>query len=107
MKFEIPDQEPVVKNPETIPQKQGVYLKGFIALTIGAMRAKNSTDKDSSFLKTAAREAQEAYTALDELEKKIDPTGNLSAEVAEMTKNGLGRLSRWARERVGTQKRDD
>lgn len=87
--------------------KQGVYLKGLIALTHGAVRAKNNTDKDLGFLQTAIQEAKKTYAALDELEKKIDPTGNLSADVAEMTKNGLGRFSQWVKERAGRQKQEE
>lgn len=76
-------------------KKQGTYLKGLVALTNGVVSARKQRTPELNFLVASINQARETYKALDGLEKEIDPSGNLSAEIAELTTDGLGRLADW------------
>jgi hypothetical protein len=86
-------------------QKQGAYFKGLIALTNGVLSARKQRAPGKNFLVASIEQARETYGSLDRLEKEIDPSGNLSADVLDLTTNGLGKLADWLEAHGGAPKK--
>lgn len=75
--------------------KKGMALKSLIAITNGLLNRSAKSEEERGFVISAVDRARETYRSLEELEKQIDPTGNLSGEIEEKIASGFGKLTDW------------
>lgn len=92
MSFENPSFSAETKEKEP---KRGMALKSVIAITNGLLNRSTKSEKENGFLISAVDKAKETYRSLEELEKQIDPTGNLGGEIEERIASGFGKLTDW------------
>ena len=76
-----------------------------MALTNGVFSARKQRTSGANFLVASIHyNAEETYKSLDGLEKEIDPSGQLGADIAELTTNGISRLADWLEAHGGAPK---
>jgi hypothetical protein len=92
MSFENPSFSTETKEKDS---KKGMALKSFIAITNGLLNRSAKSDKENGFIISAVDRAKETYKSLEQLEKQIDPSGNLSGEIEERITSGFGKLADW------------
>lgn len=88
----MPSENPTFNNKEGKETKKGVALKSLIALTHGILNKNvNVAKKEGDFI-AMIEKTKTTYRSLDELEKEIDPTGELSGKIEERLVSGFDKL---------------
>jgi hypothetical protein len=90
MRFENPESGPE-SNENT--EKKVSALKAILALTSGLLFSKAETKKEEGFLKAVVENTKETYSVLDDLEKKIDPGGELTKKADQGILNFIQALN--------------
>jgi|GEM_PF-6536743 len=104
MSFESPTSSKETKEKEP---KKGVILKSLIAVTDGVLNRNAKPNKGNDFIISAADKARETYKSLENLEKEIDPTGNLSGEIEERIVSGFNKLTGWLNKKQTPEQKED
>ncbi len=82
-------------------KRRGMALKALIALTNGILGKNKRVLQEKGTLIAVVEKTKETYKSLDELERQIDPSGNLGAEIDDKLASGIGKIADWLEKHGG------
>lgn len=78
--------------------KKGTALKSLASLTVGILNRNAKRNKDESLFETIIGRTKDTYKSLEDLERQIDPSGQLSGKIEDKISSG----AKWVFQQLKT-----